>query len=110
MEAAPLTDLADDRWKAAVGDLDRLPALATDDMVVVLVRLTRDIGVLPAGQVDALQSTLLGQHVERPEDRRAADADVARPSVGDQVCRGEMAAASSHERGNGAPRTGRAPT
>ena len=46
-------------------------------MVVVAHRLARDVGVLPGREVDALDDTDVGQDVERPEDGRPADAQVA---------------------------------
>jgi hypothetical protein len=54
--SAPAGDFVDDRLKAAVLYLDRPATAAADDVVVVLLlRLTRDVGVFPGGQIETFE-------------------------------------------------------
>ena len=47
--------------------------------MVVVGRLAADVGVLAARQVDALDRAEIREDLERPEDRRPADAEVPGP-------------------------------
>ena len=76
--------------------------------MVVVGRLAGDVGVLAGGQVEALDEAELEQHVERPEDRRPADAQVAGRGRLDQVGRREVARLVGDERGDRPPRLGHA--
>ena len=52
--------------------LDTSTALA-DDVVVVRLWLTGDVGVVAGGQVDTLQHLELGEEIERAEDGGTTD-------------------------------------
>ena len=103
--ATPGTDLAYEFLKPGVHHLNRPAALAADDVMVMHPRRAGDVCVLARREVDALQLTLPGQQVERPEDRRATDAHVSVLCVGKQLCRSEVSAAL---RDQGAQRSTRA--
>jgi hypothetical protein len=75
--AAAAGDLSDHRLKARILHLHRPAAVPADHVVVVLLGRTRDIGVLAAGQIDALELALLGEQVKRPENCRASDGQLA---------------------------------
>ena len=47
--------------------------------MVVVGRLAADVGVLAGRQVEALDGAELREHLERPEDGGAADAEVPPP-------------------------------
>lgn len=68
--SAATGDLADDRLKAGVLDLDGSAAGAADDVVVVLLRLARHIRVLPRRQVESLERAKLGEQLEVAENSR----------------------------------------
>lgn len=74
--------------------------------MVVMDGLARDIGVLAAGQVDALDRPQFGQDVECPEDRRATDAQAAHVRVGHEVSRSEVALAALDQVHHRTPRCG----
>lgn len=100
-------DLGDGLRERAVLDLRRATAAGADDVVVV-GRSAPDVRVLARRQVDALEQLQLGQEVERPEERRAADAEPARPRDRGKVGRGEMAVLALDQLGEGESR-GREP-
>ena len=89
-EPGPPRDLADHRAQAGILDLRRAAAARAHDVVVV-GRGAAHVGVLAARQVDPLDGAELGQDVERPEDRRAADPEVPDPRLVDEVGRREVA-------------------
>jgi hypothetical protein len=70
-------------------------------VVVMELRLAGDVGVLTGRQVDALHDAELHEQVEGPEDRRPANARLARPRVGHERGRREMATAALHRRRDG---------
>ena len=74
-------DVTDHPAQAGVVDLGR-PAAARADHVMVVDRLAADVGVLAGRQIDALDDAELLEDLERPEDRRPTDAEVARPRLG----------------------------
>ena len=59
--------------------------------MVVMDGVAGDIGVVAAGEVDALDRPQLGQDVERPKDRGASDALALARRVVDEVRCREMA-------------------
>jgi len=95
--AAPGADLTHDFLQPGVHYLDRLAAVAADDVMVVHARRAGDVRVLARRKVDALEGATCREQIERPEDGRAADGDAAVTGVGEQLCRGEVTAASRDE-------------
>ena len=92
---------------ARVVDVSAAPAHGAHD-VVVMDRLAGDVRVLAGRQVDALDGMQLGQDVERPEDRRPADAEPVGPGVGDEIGGGEVPVPVGDERRDRPPRAGQA--
>lgn len=88
--AAAIADLGHDGLQPAVVDLDRPSAFAAHDVVMVFPWRARDVGVLTARQVDALERAALGEEVERSEHRCSSDGDAAPASVSEQVGRSEV--------------------
>ena len=91
--------------QAGVIDLGR-PAAARADHVMVVDRLAADIGVLAGGQIDALDDAELLEDLERPEDRRPSDPEVARPRLGHDARRGEVPVPICDEAGERPARLG----
>ena len=83
----------------------RCCAAARADDVVVMGGFAGDVGVFAGRQVEALDRPQLGQDVERPEDRRAADPQPAGAGVRDQVGRGEVAIAAGDQVHDGPSRS-----
>jgi hypothetical protein len=107
LPAGPALDLFDGGSQPEVGHVrDGATALADD--VVVVLRLARDVGVVAAGQVDALEDVKLGEKVQGPEDGGATDAQILGAGVGEQVVRREVPVARRHELGHGAAWLGEA--
>ena len=104
--AATAGDLTDHPLQAGIRDLGRFTAGAADDVMVVFLRRTGDVGVLAARQVDALELAARRQEIERPEYGRAANLDVARGSVGQEVVGREMAAPAGNQAGDDPARPG----
>ena len=74
--------------------------------MVVMRRLTGNVGVLAARQVDALDDAEVDQDVERPEHRRAADPHAQALGVRDEVGRREVGVAPPDQLRHGASRPG----
>ena len=108
--ARPLCDLLGDRSNAAIVDVDRATAVRTDHVVVVIIRLARDVGVLAVRQIDALHDAEVHEQVQGPEDGRPADARLARPCVRQQGGRGEVALTAFQRRRDGPPWLGQTVT
>ncbi len=89
--AAAAGDLAHDRLKAAVLHLDRPAAAPAHDVVVMLLRLTRDVGMVAIRQVEALQRTELGEEIQVAKERGAADGHVTSRCFVQQVGGREVA-------------------
>jgi hypothetical protein len=83
LEAGSALHLCRHVIEAGIVDLGDLAADPADD-VVVMGRPAGNVGVLAGRQVDALEHVQLGQQVERPEDRRAADLEPPGARVGEQ--------------------------
>ncbi len=103
--AGPPLDVAHDRAPAGVVDVAARPHVRADD-VVVMDRLAGDVGVLAGRQVEALDGVQIGQDVERPEDRRPADAEASGSGVGDQIGRGEVPGSRRDQLGDRPPGAG----
>ena len=97
------TDFADDGLQAAVRYFNRRSAAATDDVVVVLLGRTGDVGVLARWKVQSFQGALLGEQVEGPKNRRSADLEVCLLRVGKQVRGSEVTVALGDQCRHGAP-------
>jgi hypothetical protein len=95
-------DLLDGGSQPEIGHLGHGATDFADDVVVVL-RLTGDVGMVAAGQVDAFEHVELREEVEGPEDRGTADAQVLGAGVGEQVVGREMAVARGHQLSDGTP-------
>ena len=65
--------------------------------MVVVRGLARDERVLAGGQVDPFDHAKLRERVERPEDRRPAQAEVAPTRRDEEVVGGEVALATGDE-------------
>ena len=76
--------------------------------MVVMDRLTRDVGMLPGRKVDALDDAELDEDVERPKDGRPPDAHPVPLGVGDEVRRGEVGVSPADQLRDRAPRPGQA--
>ena len=105
--ARPPSDVHDDGAQALVIDLVRPTAPGANDVVVVR-RLAAHIGVLAIRQVKPLHRAEVLQHLQRPEDRRAADAELPRPSIPDQLGGREVAILVSDEGSDGPARLSQA--
>lgn len=85
----PPGDLTDDQSKAGIVDLVG-PAAARADNMVVVRRLTDDVGMLAGWQVQPLDGARFREDLERPEDRRPADPEALRPGASDELGGREM--------------------
>jgi hypothetical protein len=103
--ARSFLDLTDDGSPAGVIDISAGSAVGADD-VVVMDGLAGHVGVLAAGQVEALDRAEVGQHIERAEDRGAADTEASLAGVRYQVGRREMPVASCDQVGDRAASLG----
>ena len=103
MEARPALHLSRDLSQPGVVELDGTAAAGADD-VMVMGGFTGDVGVLAAGQVQALHQSQVGEQFQRPEDRRAADRETALRGVVHQFARGEMALSGRNQLGDRAAR------
>ncbi len=90
-------DLLDSRRQPLVVDLGHATAHLAHDVVVVMTGFARDVRVLAAGQVDALQQIELGQQVERAKDGGTTDARSADTSILDEVRGSEVAFARGNK-------------
>lgn len=88
-KAGPAGDLAHDRAQSRIVDLGRPTAARADD-VMVMDRLAAYVRMRTARQVEPLHGAQIRQDLERPEDRRPADADPMRAGVRDEVGRREV--------------------
>lgn len=104
LPAGAALDLLDGGTEAQVLDVGGGPAALADDVVMVSLRLAGHVGVVAAGEVDALQDLQLGEEVEGAEDRRPPDAETAHPGVFDEVRSSEMTFARGDQLGDHAPR------
>jgi hypothetical protein len=104
--SGPAADFADDRLKAGVLHLDRPTAGTADDVVVVLLRLARDIGMLAGWQVESFQSAEFREEFERPEDRRPSDLHTSFGGLIEQLGRREVSGPAVDELGHSAARPG----
>lgn len=105
--ARPPGDVRDDGPQALVVDLVRPTAPGADD--VVMVRwLAAHIGVLTTGQVEPLHRAQVLEHLQRPEDRRATDAKLARTGVPDELGSREVAVLVGDEGRDGPARLSQA--
>ena len=101
-------DIADDGPKTGIVDLSGPTAARAHDVVVV-GRLAADIGMLAGWQVEPLDGAELLEDLERPEDRRPADAELAGPrGLGDELGGGEVAVLVGDQRGQRPARLGQA--
>ena len=73
---------------------------------MVMGRLAADVGMLAGRQVEALDDTQLGEHLERPEDGGSADAQAAVVGRRDELGRGEVAFLVGDQRGQRPARLG----
>jgi hypothetical protein len=91
LESGSRLDLADDRLQAQLTHLDGLPAARADEMVVMGGRLAGDVGVFARREVDTLDQSQVGQHLDRPEDGRPGNGTSAVPSPPHDILCREMA-------------------
>lgn len=103
---AAARDLVDHRLKAAVLHFDGPAAAPTDDMMVVLLRRTRDVRVLAAGQVEAFERAELGEKLQVSEQRRPTDPHPPSLGVSEEVRRREVVYAIPNELSDRAARPG----
>ena len=97
--AGPLLDLTHDGPPAGVIDVTAGAAVRADHVVVV-DGLAGYVGMLTGRQVEALDRVEIGQDVERPEDRRATDAEPPLAGVRHEVGRREMPVARGDQVGD----------
>ncbi len=104
--AAVPRDFCDYLLEAAVRHLSRLAAAATDDVVVVMLRLAGDVRVLARWKVEAFESPELGEKVEVAEE--GGPADLHAPSAGHvkQLGRREVTGSAVDELGHSAASPG----
>ena len=67
--------------------------------MVVVDRLAANVGVLARRQVESFDGAQLLEDLERPEDRRATDAEMPGAGLGDELGRGEVAVVVGDECG-----------
>ncbi len=70
----------------------------------MLLRLAGHVRVLPVGQIQAFERAKLGEEVEVPEERGAAQAEALPTRVDEQLGGGEVAAARADQAGDCPPR------
>jgi hypothetical protein len=70
--------------------------------MVVMRRLAADVGVLPAGQIDALDQIKAGQQLQRAEDGGATEAGALTPGRPKEVLGGEMTLPLGNQPGHAA--------
>lgn len=103
--AGTALDVVDDGEEPGILDVRR-PAAARTHHVVVMAWLASDVGMLPAGQVDALDGAEFHQHLERAEHGRATDPQPAGLRGREEVRRREVALVGGDQVRDGASRTG----
>ena len=107
LPASPPLDVLERAGQADVLDLRDTAADRADEVVVVVARGgTGHVGMLARGQVEALQDVQLGEEVECPKDRGAADAQAACSGVSDEVRGREVTAPRDDELGDREARLG----
>ena len=104
-EAGLAGDVTDTR-RRPVSSISVGPAAARADHVMVVDRLAADVGVLAGGQIDALDDAELLEDLERPEDRRPTDPEVARPRLGHDARSREVPVLVGDKAGERPPRLG----
>ena len=77
------------------------PATSRADDVMVVDGIAADVCVLAGRQVEALDRSETLEDLERPEDRRAADAETPRLCLGDELGCREVACLVGDDRGKG---------